>query len=371
MNLERYLKVQILSDLEKKMVFLGGPRQVGKTHLAVHLPSGGAGYLSWDAESDRSRILDQKFPKSPLWVFDEIHKFKRWRNYLKGIFDTKAHLQKILVTGSARLDLYRHGGDSLQGRYHYLRLHPLSFAEVRGSTSKDLVDLFALNGFPEIYFGGSRKEANRWTLEYRKRLVRDEVSSLEKIEDLGTMEILARLLPEKVGSPLSLNSLREDLGVAHATVRKWLDVFERLYLVFRIPPFGFKFPRAVKKEQKHYHFDWNAIREDGPRFENMVACHLKKWVDYREDCFGEELELKYFRDTDGREIDFIVTEGQSPKFAIECKISDEQVSQPLRLFKSKFPKTEIWQISLRGKKDYLTAEGIRVAPAIELLKNLI
>jgi len=367
----RYLKNQVTQDLQRKMVFLAGPRQIGKTHFSKTLPGGSTGYMNWDSDSGRDRILDRTFPNSRLWVFDEIHKYRKWRNYLKGIYDTKDPVQKILVTGSAKLDLYSFGGDSLQGRYHLLRMNPLSFRELRGENAQDLNDLFQLNGFPEPFFLGSKTELNRWSLEYRKKTVREEVNTLEKVEDLVTLELLLKLLPSRVGSPLSLNGLREDLGVAHATITKWCIILEKLYTFFRITPYGYKLSRAVKKEKKHYHYDWNLITEEGPRFENMIACHLKKWVDYQEDCFGEEYQLQYFRNTENKEVDFLITQGNTVHKIIECKLSDEPVSSALTYLKLKNKNAETWQISLKGKKDYLTPEGIRVAPAIRLLKDLI
>ena len=368
---ERYLKKQVIKDLSRKMVFIAGPRQVGKTHFSKHLPGGKEGYMNWDSDLGRDRILDKNFPNSTLWLFDEIHKYKKWRNYLKGIYDTKENTQKILVTGSAKLDLYSYGGDSLQGRYHLLRMNPLSFAEIGGSSVNDLKELYHLNGFPEPFYSSSKNEANRWSLEYRKKIVREEVRTLEKVEDLVTMELLLKILPTRVSAPLSINSLREDLNVAHATVTKWCNILEKLYSFFRITPYGYKLSRAVKKEKKHYHYDWNVVTNEGARFENMVACHLKKWVDYQEDCFGEELQLQYFKNTENKEIDFLITEGNVVKKIIECKLSDESVSSTLVYLKAKHMNAEAWQISLNGKKDFLTKEGIRVAPAVELLKTLI
>ena len=235
--MRRYLQTQIENDLARKMVFVGGPRQVGKTTLAQSLlPKSKIGYLNWDVDTHRSLILDRTFPKAKLWVFDELHKFRGWRNLLKGLYDEFGGTQKILVTGSARLDYYRFGGDSLQGRYHYLRLHPLSVAELGLKTVKELDQLLILGGFPEPFLSGSKTFARRWSREYRGRLIREELVSLEQTQDLGRIELLSKRLPALIGSPLSINALREDLQVAHKTVAKWLDIFERLYHIFRLFP---------------------------------------------------------------------------------------------------------------------------------------
>ena len=204
----RYLTAAVRADLARKMVFVAGPRQVGKTTLARGLLRGRAGYLNWDVAADRERILRREFPAAPLWVFDEIHKYRSWRGLLKGLYDDRRARQRILVTGSARLDLYRYGGDSLQGRYHLLRLHPLSAGELGLRTRQDLEGLLRLGGFPEPFFGGSETQARRWSREYRTRLVRDEVVDLERVQDLGNLELLVLRLPDLVGSPLSINALR-------------------------------------------------------------------------------------------------------------------------------------------------------------------
>lgn len=369
---DRYLVPFIKQDLLKKMVFLGGPRQVGKTTLAKSLMGKSAGaYLNWDDPEHRSRILARTLSKSKLWVFDEIHKYKSWRNYIKGLFDTQRENHQIMVTGSARLDLYRRGGDSLQGRYHYWRLHPLSVAELGIKTQKDFSQLFNLGGFPEPFFGGSLTQAKRWSREYHQRLIQDDVASLEQLKDFGNLELLTMRLPHLVGSPLSLNALREDLQIAHKTLANWLIVLERLYALIRISPLGSPKIRAVKKEQKHYHFDWSWVPNLGARFENLVASHLLKWVHYYEDKEARNLELRYFRDTDGREVDFVVTEDGKPIWAIECKLSDGAVAKPLSYFKNKFPGCEVYQLMYEGKEDFVNGDGIRVMPALPFLQGLV
>jgi predicted AAA+ superfamily ATPase len=367
----RYLTAQVERDLARKMVFVAGPRQVGKTTMARRLKHGKKGYLNWDVPDDRERILRRELPTSPLWVFDEIHKYRRWRNFLKGIFDAKRKSQRVLVTGSARLDLYRRGGDSLQGRYHLLRLHPLSVAELGARTESDLKDLIALGGFPEPFHGGSETEARRWSREYRVRLVREEVGDLEQIQDLGTLELLMMRLPDLVGSPLSVNSVREDLQVSHKTVERWIQALERLYALFRVAPYGPPGIRAIKKAAKHYHYDWTLPFESPQKFENLVASHLLKWVHFVQDTEGRDVELRYFRGTDGREVDFVVTERKKVLLAVECKWGDDGLDRNLRYFVERVSPEQAWQVSATGKKDFTSPDGIRVAPAIAFLSQLV
>lgn len=366
----RYLREQVALDLARKMVFIGGPRQVGKTSLARSLLPRADAELNYDIAAHRQAILRHELPAGDFWLFDEIHKFRRWRNFLKGLVDQHGRTKRILVTGSARLDLYRFGGDSLQGRYFHLRLHPFSLAEVGGHADA-LPALLALGGFPEPFLSGSERFARRWALSYRERLIREEITSLESITDLGRLELLALSLPDRVGSPLSLNALREDLQVSHQTVMRWTDILERVYAIFRLPPFGAPKLRAIHKARKHYHYDWSVVANPGARFENLIASHLLKWVEFQIDTEGRQLELRYFRDIDRREVDFVVTERMKPIALVECKLGDDDVAPGLKYLKARFPDAIAWQVSAFGKRDFQNAEGIRVAPAARLLRELV
>lgn len=201
--------------------------------------------------------------------------------------------------------------------------------------------------------------------------MREEIVGLEAIEDLGRLELLSLRLPDLVGAPLSINALREDLQVAHKTAAKWLDVLERLYAIFRVPPFGAPRIRAVKKEQKHYHLDWSVVPQPATRFENLVAAHLLKWVHLQQDVQGRDVELRYFRDVDGREVDFVIVEGRRPLQCIECKWADTDLSPHVRYFKERFPDCAAWQLSAIGKEDYQKPDGTRVCPAWKYLNQLV
>lgn len=367
----RYLAGQAEADLKKKMVFIGGPRQVGKTTLAKSLLPDQRGYLNWDIPEHRERILSNKLPDAGLYAFDEIHKYRHWRNYLKGLYDKHKDERRIMVTGSARLDLYRFGGDSLQGRYHYLRLHPLSAAELKIASQADFMDLLRLGGFPEPFFSSSEIDAKRWSREYRTRLIREDIMSVESIQDLGQLELLMLRLPDLVGSPLSVNSLREDLQTAHKTIERWIQTLERMYAVFRLAPFGSPRIKAVRKEQKHYHYDWTLVKDLPARFENLMASHLLKWVHFQEDTLGRNLELRYLRDIEGREVDFVLVEDGKPLELIECKWSDREVSSSLKYAAARLPGVKATQIYAEGSADYVTKENIAVMPALKYLRKLV
>jgi predicted AAA+ superfamily ATPase len=359
------------------MVFIGGPRQSGKTTLAKHLGQA-AGcdiqtrYLNWDAAEDREKIIKETFPTGPgFLILDEIHKYSRWRQIVKGLFDKRKEELQILVTGSARLDYYRRGGDSLQGRYHFYRLMPLTCAELGGDPQSAVKDFMIYGGFPETFRMQSERQTRRWSREYRSRVIQGDLSALENVKDLGIVENLAIRLPELVGSPLSLNALREDLQVSHQSVSRWISMLENLYMIFRIYPFGAPKIRAVKKEAKHYHLDWTVITDWGLRFENLVACHLLKWCFYRQDAQGYDTELRYFRDVDKREVDFVIVENRHPIHFIECKTAEKGVSPALRYLKIRFPSVAATQIVLEADLDLVTKDGIRVCSAHRFLNDLI
>lgn len=364
----RYLKPTIDEFLEDRMVFIGGPRQVGKTTLACSF-LGKAGrnserYLNWDDLQLRKSIRTGEIPSEfGILVFDELHKYLKWRTLLKGFYDKFGEDLSILVTGSARLDHYRRGGDSLFGRYRYLRLHPFSLSELnKKPTKEDLRSLMQFGGFPEPLFKGQAKFHRLWQKERVERVVREDIRDLEKVREINNIELLLDLLPQRVGSPLSLRSIQEDLEVSHDSVRSWLMILENLYLTFRISPFGSPKIRAVKKEQKLYFWDWSELTSEGPKFENLVASHLLKYCHFIEDTEGYKMELRFIRDTDGREIDFVVLQDKKPLFAVECKTGEKQLSKAISYFAARTKIPEFYQVHL-GNKDYGSAtKGGRVLP---------
>ena len=370
---KRYIYQQVKEDMERKMVFIGGPRQVGKTHFSKTFAAAeyvNSKYYNWDNDDDRLSILRRELPKTNLLILDEIHKNRKWRGLVKGLYDKLSPDLKIMVTGSARLDYYRFGGDSLQGRYHYIRLHPLSVKELEINTQVGILELIQLGGFPEPYFSGSERAAKRWSKTYRQRLIREDVSSIEKTEDLAKLELMAIRLPDLVSSPLSVNSLREDLQISHGTASKWLQILERMYHIFTIHPFGAPKIKSVKKEFKHYHYDWSLVQEAGCRFENFVGSHLLKWCHWMEDSEGEDMELRYFRDKEQREVDFVVLRNRNPIMFCEVKISDPLISSNLKYLKKKFPDVRAVQVILDPVEHMISFDGIERIGALQFLNEL-
>lgn len=372
---KRYIKGSVEEDLKSKMVFVGGPRQVGKTTFALSfLPEPSEkhpAYLNWDDVSVRPAILKGELPaKQKFILLDEIHKFARWRNLVKGFFDTKKSEVSFIITGSARLDYYRKGGDSLQGRYHYYRLHPFSLIELNQVPAKDDFEtLLKFGGFPEPYLRAEERFWRRWQRERIQRVIYEDIRDLENIKEISLLELLAEELPNRVGSPLSVKKLKELLQVAHETVERWLKIFERMYYCFRVPPYGPPRVRAVKKEQKLYLWDWSVVPESGPRFENFVASQLLKYCHFMEDTEGLRMDLRFLRDTDKREVDFVVLKEGNPLFAVECKTGERDIHPSLYYFKERTQIPNFYQVH-QGIKDY-EKKGIRMLPVHTLCKELL
>lgn len=362
----------IREDLAQKMVFLGGPRQVGKTTLAQSLipdyKDGHPAYMNWDNPLHRKRILNQDWPASErLLIFDEVHKYKHWRNLIKGYYDALKNSHQFLVTGSARLDYYRKGGDSLLGRYHYHRLHPLSWPELQNRY--ELKRLLEFGGFPEPFLAGSTRQLKRWHLQRKERVVYTDIRDLENLKEISLIDLLIDALAERVGSPLSRKSLAEDIQVAQQTIETWLRILERVYYCYRIQPFGSPRIRAVKKEAKLYLWDWSEHEDAGKRWENFIASHLLKYCHHHEDNFGDKMELRFLRDTDKREVDFVVIKNKKPLFAVECKSGEKRASPHLNYFCERTAIPKFYQVHL-GQTHRHISDNISLIPFQEFCREV-
>ena len=377
--MDRYLTDAIQKDMEEKFILLAGPRQVGKTYLAKKiLGQKGGKYYNWDLSENREQILNKAFLDDIFVVLDELHKYERWKGFLKGIYDQYHEKLKVLVTGSARLDVYRRGGDSLFGRYFLFHLHPFTLGELTNPGSfvqpeaipftikeegggSALDKLWKWGGFPEPFTKGTKDFHKRWSLQRRELLIQQEIRDLTHIQHLSLVEHLMLLLPKRVGSPLSINSLAGDVQVASNTIRQWLDAFSRLYIVFTIPPFTKKIQRSIHKERKLYLWDWSQIEDEGARFENLVASHLWKGVQYWKDLGLGDYELFFLRDRDRREVDFCITKDRTPLFLVEAKMGETQVSESLSYFCNRLKVPGIQVVFKKGV--HLKKERIQVVSA--------
>ncbi len=341
------------------MVFIGGPRQVGKTTLAKFIMDNhynNGRYLNWDFDDDRQDILEKRWSnENKFLVFDELHKFPRWKNWIKGIYDTSDSALAYLITGSARLDVYKKGGDSLLGRYHYWRLHPFTLDEIPvGITAQDAFDrLMTIGGFPEPFLDGNEREARRWRRERLDRVIREDIRDLESLRNIQLMSLFLDLLRKRVGNLISFANLANDLQISPKTAKSWTEILERMYLIFSVRPYASASPRAILKAPKVFFFDsGDVIGNEGAKFENLVATSLLKRLHFLEDHGGYRYELCYVRDKEGREVDFLILKEGVIEELIEVKFSDEKISKSLIYYSERLKPKKATQIVAKLKRPY-------------------
>lgn len=408
MNIEsRHLTPEIsrlLAD-EKKMCFIAGPRQVGKTTLARYLletDESASAYVNWDVTADRRLMI--RHPED-FWLrkttatggavrlaLDEIHKFPRWKNFLKGLHDGHRNELQIIVTGSGKLDVYQRGGDSLFGRYHLYHLHPFTLGEMLGrggpgrvtpdnwfgqildsrptpEVVESLEKLERFTGFPEPLFAQSEARLRRWNRMHDQLIVREELRDLTRIRELGLIESLILMLPERIGSPLSINALREDLGVRFETVQNWLGALSRLFFLFSIRPYAGRLARTLRREEKVYLFDFSVVEQPGQRFENLIALHLLKLCSMWTEVGHGSFELHYVRDREKREVDFLIARDRKPFALVEAKLTASEIDSSLRYFAARMKPRHALQIVRHPEKfkSAFLSQNILLAPAAQAL----
>ncbi|MCB0350126.1 MAG: ATP-binding protein [Bdellovibrionales bacterium] len=397
-NKHRYLESVIKNDAlgSQKIAFISGPRQVGKTTLAEHLlydTNQSKNYFSWDDDDFRKiwikgpKAFLSTIAKGSTLVFDEIHKDRKWKSKLKGLYDLYKKDLNFIVTGSASLDFYRKSGDSLQGRYIPYRLHPLSVGEsskVKPPPTHDWDEhldvqyspesLLKFGGFPEPFFQQDEKKLKRWQRLYRERMIRQDLRDLQNIRDVTVVENLSLLLQDRVGSQLSYESLREDLSCSFESVKRWTDLLEALFYCYRIKPYSKNIKRSIFKEPKLYLYDWTQATDKGAQLENMVASHLLKSCHAWTDCAFGEYELYYLRDKEKREVDFFITEDKKPYALIEVKSGNSQPTPALLYFQNILkPKFTIHVVEREKdeRRDMLKYPGVRIMSLKNFLGSLV
>ena len=377
----RYISSAIQNDAlkDRKIVLISGPRQSGKTTLGKRLLLDRGNYFSWDQTKfrktwakDPEKILDN-LGEGPV-LFDEIHKDKRWKSRIKGLYDTYGDKVSFIVTGSAKMDIYRKGGDSLLGRYIPYRLHPFSVSEGHAPPDPDSIltkfkvsygweDLMALGSYPEPLLSGEEKKAQRWSRLRLDRLAYEDTRDLKVLSDLNGFRVLLDLIPEKTGSLFSFNSLKEDVGVAYATVRDWVLLSEALYYGFFVRPYSKNFRKSIGSTPKFYLYDLLQIpkQENAKRLENLTALHLMKVCHFWTDTGAGLFDLFFVRDREKREVDFLIVRDKKPWMLMECRSNSTSLSPHLSYFSKKLGTALNFQlVTKKGYDRYMPVLKTRV-----------
>lgn len=381
----RSLSSTIAKDLTRKPVLLSGPRQCGKTYFGKSLIDGNYDYLNFDVPEDRKRLLKREWYRNrDLVIFDELHKMKKWKSWLKGVFDSDSERQKFLVTGSAKLNTFKKAGDSLAGRYFSYRLYPLDLKEIlahlettpRDKEIKPLIKenprypqalllqrLLDVSGFPEPFLNPEPGFYRRWQQTHLDVILRQDILETESVRNIKQLETLVLLLTERVGSPLSYNSLREDLSTDDKSIKRWVDILEDAYVIFRVFPYHAKsITSSIRKAPKLYFFDYGRVEDPAARLENLVALSLLKEIHFRHDVHGEIYDLHYIRNKQKKEIDFLVTKNRKPQLMIEVKESDASPSENFSTFEKQLPGVAKLQLVKNLKDERLSKSGIHIVP---------
>jgi predicted AAA+ superfamily ATPase len=399
MPLPRALSASLAAHFasHRQMAFVSGPRQVGKTTICRGL-SPDAAYFDWDDEDARRVVLRgpaavaeaaglARVRDTPrVVVFDELHKFRRWKAFLKGFFDVHGHACRIAVTASSRLDVYRRGGDSLMGRYFLFRMHPLGVGEVACPESRDVLttapspvsdadwDSLRLHGgFPEPFVRRDARFSTRWRGLRHQQLVREDVRDLTQVQVLDQLDVLVRLLEAGSAAQMSYSSLATQVRVTVDTIRRWLVLLEALHAGLRVRPWFRNVARSLRKEPKWYVRDWSNVEDPGARAETLVACHLLKAVETWEDAGLGRFELRYLRDKEQNEVDFVVVRDGRPWFLAEVKLSDDRLSPALARFQRQTGAKHAFQVVVDAPFVAADPFGRRdpcVVPARTLLSQL-
>ena len=335
----------------RQMLFLAGARQTGKTTCGRRAADV---TLNWDNLDDRATILAgprrvmERVPPprpdgtKPILLFDEIHKYAEWKDFLKGLFDTYSDRVRVIATGSARMEVFGRGGDSMTGRYFSCHVHQLSVGELVRSTipdspvcppariaDSDWKDLVAFGGYPEPFSRKSTQFLRRWRKMRRTQLFQEDLRDLSRVHDIARMEVLASLLERRAGSEAVYSSLAQEIRVSENTVREWISILNGLYFGFTVTPWVRNADSSLRKTPKWYPMDWSGIDDPGRRNETMLANHLRKAVDLWNDFGFGEFGLHYYRDKQKREVDFVVVRDGSPWLLAECKSGQTGLAKPL------------------------------------------
>jgi len=373
--MKRLLEPYIIKDLPEKIILISGPRQCGKTTLSKQLFSS-FDYLNYDFAADRLAIKAMSWDRSKqLIIFDELHKLKNWNQWLKGVYDKEGLPPSLLVTGSSKLDTYRKVGDSLAGRYFQFRLHPFDLHEIMSFSDENpqviFEKLLTIGGFPEPFLKGSEEYYKRWRRTHLDIILRQDLIDEYDVKDIQSIETLVHLLQDRVGSPISYAQLARDLERDPKTIKRWLNMLENLYVIFKVTPYHKNIARSLLKEPKYYFYDnGRVMNETGAQLENLVACALLKQLSFITDTTGAETKLHYLRTKDGKELDFLILIDNKPMLALEIKSSDDSLSPAFKHFADYFPHCFGIQLVRKLSREKTYPNGFAVRDLVKWLSEI-
>lgn len=373
--MKRSLDAYIKESLNSKIVLLTGPRQTGKTTLSKQLCPA-YDYFNYDAVEDRVQLRQKSWDRSkPLIIFDELHKMKDWKRWIKGVYDKEGLTPKIIVTGSAMLNTYKKVGDSLAGRYFQFQLYPLDLKEIiqfdPSIKMEEAFDqLWHCSGFPEPFLKNSETYYKRWRKGHLDIILRQDLVDIQSVRDIQAIETLVQLLKSRVGSGVSYASLARDLERDINTVKRWLQLLENLFIIFRVTPYHKNIARALLKEPKYYFYDIAQVEGDGARLENLVALSLQKELSFIEDTEGCKNQLHYLRTKDGREIDFLILIDGKPTHMIEVKMSDENPAPAFSYYLSALKNIRCIQLVRHCQREKTFPNGVEIRSLIQWLSEV-
>lgn len=369
--MKRYIESHLLKDLPSKIVLISGPRQTGKMTLSKQLCKA-YDYYNYDFSEDRVVIQEKSWDRTKqLIIFDELHKLKQWKRWLKGIFDKEGIPPQILVTGSAKLDIHKRIGDSLAGRYFQYRLHPLDLKEIKDFTDikpeAAFETLWHCSGFPEPFLKGNQTYYKRWRRSHIDIILRQDLIDISSVRDIESVQTLVLLLSKRAGSTVSYANLARDLDRDPNTIKRWLQLLENLYVIYRVTPYSPNVTRSLKKEPKFYFYDHALVENEGARLENIVANALKKELHFLEDTQGVRSALHYLRTKNGQELDFLVSIDDTPTHLIEVKSGDGAPARGFKFFSKLFPKAKSIQLVKNLDREKSLPDGLFIKRLIPWL----
>jgi hypothetical protein len=347
---------------DRPVVWLSGVRRAGKTTLAHALGDERLTYVNCDLPVVEDMVANPEvFYRSagrPIVVFDEIHQLRDPARLLKVGADLFPSL-KILATGSSTLAASRKFRDTLAGRKHSVHLVPVLFEELPAFGGVTLAKRLLHGGLPEALLAESRQPAfyREWTDSFFAR----DVQRLFGFRDVNRFSAFFEYVCRRSGGQLEIATSARDLAISRPTVESHLRALEITQAATSVRPFFGSGRHEIVKAPKVYAFDtgfvswargWDPLRPDdfGDLWEHLVLEHLLAHV--------PEEPVRYWRDTRGREVDFVLPRGRDAVNAIECKWDSSRFDPTgLEVFRNSYPQGLNFVVSPAGDPAHVRRFG--------------